>query len=474
MAVRQAIVIVHGMGEQKPQDQIRRFVDTAFPLVKGERVYVSRPDNVADSYEARRYLAPRQVDDDGEEIYAQTELYELHWAHLMQGNRLDDLWPTFRRVLLQRPTRVPNGLRVLWVILWLLIIGAAVAVWFNRGRFNFETIQWTDVLAVVLGTGIAASALTYGLTRFVPRWLKSSFVDVVRYLDTSPRSYAERASIRRHAVDILKGLTESGRYDRIIVVAHSLGAFIAHDAIAYYWSQVNHLHTGWPEKGVPRPVAPDGLDDLEAAAKAIRGISSPKDISDELMDEFRTAQRKLWQGIRHQGNPWRITDLVTVGTPMYMADQIATIGKPRLKESIAKLEVAICPPAENPRLPGTIGQQTLYTYVNRGRRVLFHAAPFAVTRWTNMWFPARLGFFGDWFGGPLARLYGFGVRDIPLPQKSFGMWIPGAAHSVYFKYGEDRTPGSVAQQIADAMDLASTEWVELETESSPTPDSDTA
>ena len=33
----------------------------------------------------------------------------------MQGNRLDDLWPTFRRVLLQPPWRVPAGLRVVWV-----------------------------------------------------------------------------------------------------------------------------------------------------------------------------------------------------------------------------------------------------------------------------------------------------------------------------------------------------------------------
>ena len=125
--VRQAIVIVHGMGEQRPLDQLKGFVDTAFPPIDGERVYVSRPDKVTDSYEARRYLAPRQVDDE-EEVYAQTELYELHWAHLMKGNRVDDLWPTFSRVLFQPPWRVPKGLRIVWLIFWVLIVLALWAV----------------------------------------------------------------------------------------------------------------------------------------------------------------------------------------------------------------------------------------------------------------------------------------------------------------------------------------------------------
>ena len=107
--VRQAIVIVHGMGEQKPLDQLRRFADVAFPAVGGERIYVSRPDKITDSFESRRYLAPIQPPQGGDEIYAQTELYELHWAHLMKGNRVDDMLATLKRILLQPVWKVPSG-----------------------------------------------------------------------------------------------------------------------------------------------------------------------------------------------------------------------------------------------------------------------------------------------------------------------------------------------------------------------------
>lgn len=171
--VRQAIVIVHGMGEQKPLDQLRRFVDTAFPPINGKRVYVSRPDKVTDSYEARRSLAPRQEDAFGSEIYAQTELYELHWAHLMQGNRLGDLLATVKRVLLQFPWKVPTGLRFLWLLFWailVLIIREAIVRWDEITPLT--ELDAAQVIGLLAGTGLLATSLTFVLTQFVPKGLK--------------------------------------------------------------------------------------------------------------------------------------------------------------------------------------------------------------------------------------------------------------------------------------------------------------
>jgi hypothetical protein len=58
--VRQAVVVIHGMGEQLPLDTLRGFIDTALePDEHGNRRYYSRPESVTGSYESRRFLAPR-------------------------------------------------------------------------------------------------------------------------------------------------------------------------------------------------------------------------------------------------------------------------------------------------------------------------------------------------------------------------------------------------------------------------------
>jgi hypothetical protein len=100
--------------------------------------------------------------------------------------------------------------------------------------------------------GVAAAIVSYLIARVLPRWLTSSFVDVVRYLDTSPRSYAVRRDIRKGLVEMLQALhaSKAPRYDRIVLVAHSLGAYLAYDAIAYLWGLTN-ARTAHDGKDVP-------------------------------------------------------------------------------------------------------------------------------------------------------------------------------------------------------------------------------
>lgn len=479
--VRQAVVVIHGMGEQLPLDTLTRFIDTALaPDPAGHRRYYSRPESVTGSFESRRFLAP-PLTVNGEQQHAHTEFFEYHWADKMQGNRLDDLWPTTRRILLQPPTRVPSGLKGLWVLAWLLILGAAWMVAFG---------PWRDVLvgegdvaqrlvgAVVSG-GLTAAVVSYVIARLLPRWLTASFVDVVRYLDTSPRSYAARREIRKGLVELLQALHKPAgpRYDRIIVVAHSLGGYLAYDAIAYLWGLTNAATV---HDGVTRPDL-DGLRELEEAASALPQAAGA--VGDDAgVTAYQQAQRRLWKGNRAQGNPWLITDLVTCGTPMYFADQLMRgKGGRSFAARIERRELPTCPPhnEENDanNLHGTARffsweKRTWETYRGRRklvkRRVLYEGAPFAVVRWTNMFFPVRWGLFGDWFGGPLAPLFGPGIRDVALTGNTRGRpgttWLrhrraPALAHAYYFAFPDDDSSDAVATWIRRGLDLASSSWV---------------
>jgi hypothetical protein len=82
-------------------------------------------------------------------------------------------------------------------------------------------------------------------------------------------------------------------------------------------------------------------------------------------------------------------------------------------------------------------------------------SPFAVTRWTNIWFPVRRGSIrGDWFGGVLRPLFGPGIREIAvtgnLPERS----RPGAAHTKYFARPDHDADGDVAFHLRAVLATA--------------------
>ena len=459
--IRQAVVIIHGMGEHRPLDTLNQFIASGLQPIEGERRFYSRPDQVTKSYESRRYLAPRQPPNQARRgIREQTEFYEYHWAHLMQGNRLSDLWPSFSRMLLRPPWAVPIGLRVVWAVFWALLILAAIFFIFGPGgRIELTGNPLEDLLRPILGVGLVATAITFLVVTVLGGWVTSSFVDVVRYLDTSPRSYQVRREIRAGIVDLLEGLHASdSNYQRIIIVAHSLGSYIAYDAISYLWGQFNDRYPP-PTVRSNRAVAPDGLAEVEAAAFALDRASGEQ--LPALRDAYRAAQRRLWLGIRANGNPWRITDLITLGSPMYFADQLYTKNRAVFDERVARRELPQCPPKpdERPRLDPK--KPPRYSYLEAGRRVLYHGAPFAVVRWTNMWFPPRLWFFGDWFGGPLAALYGRGIEDIELPGDGWTSQFPAWAHARYFSFPDHDGPTSVTTYLRDRLELGSGSWLPI-------------
>jgi hypothetical protein len=63
--------------------------------------------------------------------------------------------------------------------------------------------------------------------------------DAARYFRNSPGNVAVRREIRRQAVSTLRALHLSGDYDRIVVVAHSLGTVVAYDMLRAYYSRIS-------------------------------------------------------------------------------------------------------------------------------------------------------------------------------------------------------------------------------------------
>jgi len=467
--VTTAVVVVHGMGEQRPMETLDGFVRTALRPRMDDGVpkwdyYYSRPAEITGSYEARRYIAPRRADVTGPDgIQGQTEIYEYHWSYLMTGNKFADVMPKTLRLLLRRPSNVPDGLFGIWRVVWLVILAIALLV---PLLFVAGYLLNTDVPGWIIGLLVSAVILVFwfGLFRLMGRALvnkvTTSFVDVARYLDTSPHSYAARRAIRGGLVDLLHALHD-GRYSRIVVVAHSLGGYIAYDALMSLWALTHELAA--PADGQRSSLK--SLDRLEAAADRL--IADPDGVG--ALDEFQGLQFDLWQDLRRQGNPWRVTDFVTVGTPMALADLLVT--RPALFSGLKKSDSARrselmdalvrrgalvrCPPrSETLPVESDAHPPVNYRWRRSGARELLGSqSPFAVTRWTNLWFPVVRGELGgDWFGGALRSLFGPGIRDIAVLGNEPERFKRGAAHSEYFahpdKGGDDDAAGHIRNALA--------------------------
>jgi hypothetical protein len=88
---------------------------------------------------------------------------------------------------------------------------------------------WTGVLVlVVLGLYAAISAA----------FLQPYLGDAARYLRASPANVVVRRAIRKEAIETLDRLHTCGLYDRIIIVAHSLGCVISYDMLRAYFSRI--------------------------------------------------------------------------------------------------------------------------------------------------------------------------------------------------------------------------------------------
>ncbi len=228
---KQAVLLIHGIGEQRPMDTLRGFVKAVWETDKKVQDEYAKPgtwsipDTISDSYELRCLTTSKNKN----EVY--TDFYEYYWAHLMEGNKIGHVTAWLKRILFKAPWKLPKPLVGIW---WFLAISGLAILY----------LLFNQVLPDDAQIGLAKSWYSTVIGLVLIPIVMSVFQDIVgdaaRYLDPSPKNIKRRQEIRRKGIDMLKKMHESGKYDRIIVVGHSLGTFIAYDILTHAWQHYNN------------------------------------------------------------------------------------------------------------------------------------------------------------------------------------------------------------------------------------------
>ncbi len=461
---RQAVVIVHGQGEQRPMGTIRDFVKVLWQKnpelnAPGETNETERkiwivPDDKSGLYELQRITTP-------EHNGRRSDFFELYYADLLNATPLRNLWRWVQRLLWVDPAYVPAHMRWPWAVFWMLtvvtIISALAALlalpellrlnWFEA--FTSEVARRGHIISLV---GLALILLPKFIVQlaFIKRipsqlliltiaigvldsfgwnnhiinlmllgWLAyladtlllPYFGDAASYLSAHTETVQSRQGVRNRGLALLKALHEDPEYDRVIVIAHSLGSVLAYDLLHILWHEV-----GPTKDNPPGPKAIDALkavDDFVAAA--------PKGIWDA--DTIARFQALQWQAFMtlsaQKGKPdtetlsgWKISDLITLGSPLSSAEFLITDGRQDFKRMKEERVLPTAPPQ-----PYNGEHGVLYPDTEKGEAA-HHAAVFSTVRWTNLYdrFDSPLFLLGDAISGPLAGedQFGPGILDVDV------------------------------------------------------------
>jgi hypothetical protein len=391
----QAVVIIHGIGEQHPMETVRAFADAVLPEPEqgGEKYFV-RPDPLSESFELRKLQNRSQP---------RTHFFEYYWAYKVEGTNLNHVLSWLYLLLFRRPGKVPKQLLPLWGLSWLLIVLTLTAISFDV----FAPLkQLTPQLPPFIVSGI--SALFFAVLNLV---FFSYIGDAARYLSPTPSNIKLRQTIRADGIQLLRRIHEQGEYERVIVVGHSLGSVIAYDILKHLWQEYN---TDYRQ---PKTSDQPALARLEKVGEDLR-----KGINGVTVENYMQAQIDLWKEMRSLGNPWLVTDLITAGSPLTHAAMLLASDEDDLRARQRQRELPTNPP--EPEVEKTKKEERrFYSYdvwdgygekQNIKLRAVHHGGLFAFTRWTNLYSPALWGIFGDIVGGPLIPWFGPGIRDIAV------------------------------------------------------------
>jgi hypothetical protein len=466
---KQAIIVIHGMGEQMPMDTIKGFVRAAWETAKGladeglpnpTEVW-SKPDVRTGSLELRRITTRQSKPVQG--VFptgVRSDFYELYWADLSGGSTWNQVQDWISGLLFRNPrTQVPPNVRLAWIVLWLialsvvlLLVAAILPDPATVGSINlweYWPLQWLRGFRGWQLTGATA----------VLSWIGSSFIvpyfgRVVRYTRAKPDNIAARKNIRDRGMSLLAELHKR-EYDRIIIVGHSLGSILAYDLISYFWANC-------PDARV--------IGEGTGAFAALREVETALD--DGSVAAYRAAQTKLARILRTRPKPrgnepdrrWLITDFITLGSPLSHAEFLMAANKDDLQKRKDDREYPTSPPlrevldpkavkaAEEAGFPKGTMELVAFPFGEKSWQ-LHHAAPFAAVRWTNIFDPARFVAFGDLISGPVAPVFGEGIVDVDLKKLRGQSWH--FTHTEYWKLPSDpdEIPPSHIEQLRNALNL---------------------
>ena len=361
-----------------------------------------------------------------------------------------------------------QGLRAFAVALFISLILFACFVGVDRHWHPETAFASTVIKGWVWGLNspwaVATAAAVIGLYLIVnAAFLQPYLGDAARYFRNSPANVAVRRAIRKDAVDTLERLHESGQYDRIVVVAHSLGTVVAYDMLRAYFSRIS------PD--LP-PVDQLGREfiDIDQASWQPEDKTASKEDKKELRTKAREAIRKIAAvASLPPGGPqpksWLVTDFVTLGSALTHAyflmceDKSKTDSTPATTDAsdkaadaclkkdferrVEEREFPTCPPKR-------LDRDGLLTFVdpNTGKKRVHNGALFGLTRWTNIYFPRFQLFWGDAIGGPLSPIFGYHIVDLEVSTRK-GDSADFFTHTAYWDVG--RKPETYRAPHLDAL-----------------------
>ncbi|MBR1223423.1 efflux RND transporter permease subunit [Bradyrhizobium sp. AUGA SZCCT0176] len=280
---------------------------------------------------------------------------------------------------------------------------------------------------------VAAASAVIGLYLIInAAFLQPYLGDAARYFRNSPANVAVRRAIRKEAVDRLANLHASGQYDRIVVVAHSLGTVVAYDMLRAYFSRVCNELPPVEELGTDFDAIDSAAWQPEDAKATIEDKKALRIKARATIASIAAAAAKPMPQ-QHKPKSWLVTDFVTLGSALTHAYFLMCLGKTAadlkaegrlnteqdLKDDFARRvgerEFPTCPPKR-------LDRDGLLTFTNpkTHRKQIHNGALFGLTRWSNIYFPRRQLFWGDAIGGALSPIFGYHIVDLAVSTRKAG------------------------------------------------------
>lgn len=418
--MRQAVIVIHGIGEQKPMDTLRSFTKN---ITKGK--LRNRPDYMSTLFELRCLQIPSARNQ------PITDLYEYYWAHHMRDTKIRSLLSWVRTLLFRKPINVSQKLRPYYYMSWILILIALQFFYpFIKNIISGNYKESLTSITLVLGLLF----LDYNILRIA----YGAIDDAARYLNPQPDNIEQRNKIRQEGIELLKTLHKTKRYSRIVIVGHSLGSVIAYDLIRLYWATIKMSYESSKKRQVLLKQFSSDCD---------RVFNDGKSTLNEKTVNYQQIQLELWKELREFNWPWLITDFITVGSPLAHADMLLARSREEFNERKTEGEFPTNPP---------LAEHEIYYKINfktsLGPRSLFsptHLTPFLCTRWTNIFFPHKYLIVGDLVGGPVRNLFGAGIRDIPVGLTGLSNLL--LSHTRYWKYNEKEKNAKSIKHPSEAL-----------------------
>lgn len=457
---KQAVVIVHGMGEQRPMETIRSFVRTVWsedtsltpagnpnsrtidPETKKpiNKSWIT-PDLRAGSHELRRITTPRDAKG------RRADFYELYWADITQGTTRQRLYAWVYTLLWRSLKDVPENARKLYWATWVatvVVLLAAIAL---------ATSIWQGCIGPVGAAllTLLASLIFWAIDRFALPY----FGDVASYVRAEASTVEKRAEVRERGLSLLRKLMDDPDYDRIIVVGHSLGSVIAYDLLQILWAEYRPKRL----EAKAQRGALDAILDVEKFAT----VPDAKSRLPAERSAYRAAQWRLYEQLRFldtaSNQNWKISDFVTLGSPLTHAEFLLTHNQEKWLAGVADRTWSLCPPlSDSDSEPRLLYESSRNPETNARQRAVHHGATFAATRWTNIYDEGNYLTSGDPISGALSENFGDGVEDVRVvlwrgKSRIFThtlYWNP-AAHAPEFGVNQGVAPHIEA--LRNAMDL---------------------